>query len=56
VEAKNEIRTTVVNRLKVCEKEKEALEGPKDEAVEFINKENNVRLSAFVHSSRSHFS
>ncbi|KAJ8309843.1 hypothetical protein KUTeg_011708 [Tegillarca granosa] len=42
VETLNEFRAEKLNRVKAVEKEKDDLEGPKNEAVEFLSKENDI--------------
>lgn len=42
VETLNEMRGEKLNRVKAVEKEKDNLEGPKNEAVQFLNMENDI--------------
>lgn len=45
VEELNELRQEKLNRVKAVEKEKEQLEGAKDEAVEYLQMENEITRS-----------
>ena len=44
VEELNELREEKLNRVKMVEKEKDELEGPKDEAVTYLKKENDLTM------------
>ena len=42
VESLNEQRTSQLNRVKAIEKEKDQLEGPKNSAIKYLKKENDL--------------
>lgn len=52
VENLNEERTEKLNRVKMVEKEKDALEGPKDEAVKALKQENQYSQVMHVHCQK----
>lgn len=47
VEALNTFRTEKLNRVKLVEKEKDELEGPKNEAMAYIKLENEMAQSKY---------